>query len=366
MAIVMAIGLLMLATLTQAQTGPVLETVAVLDDPPGNITVAPDGTVLVSVHPSLTPRYVALAIHQGEVHAFPTGAWSTVLHQEARAGQAGMLPVLGIRAGADGLVWMLSGFAGQSVKHLYAWDMNNDQLRHDFQFSAPPAVAQGSFFNDLALAPRHNAIFISDPAAGNNAAIVVVNMSTGEGRRRLEGHASVRAEAVTAYIDGKVLGTPGPDGETLPLRGDVNPITIDAAQQWLYYGAMSGRSVYRVRVADLLDDALSPAELGARVERYADKAISAGITMDDDGNVYVADIQANGIGLATPEAYRVIVQDPLRLSWPDGISVGPDGYVYTGSNSLFRSFASHSGEGGPKPPFYITRFKALGPTTSGR
>lgn len=358
-------GLFLAASAAMAADGPTLETVAVLEHAPGNIAVTTDGTVIVSVHPAFSPQYTALAITNGEARSYPPGDWSTVLDEEPTAGQHGFRPVLGVRAGQDGLLWMISGGSGQAIKHLYAWDTNTDTLAHDFQFSAPEAAAN-SFYNDIALAPDHNTIFISDPAGSTNAAIVAVDLTTGTAKRLLEGHASVQAEAIAAYIDGKMLGFPSDDGETQPLRGALNPITIDAEEEWLYYAPMSGLSVYRIRVRDLLDYRLSAEQLADRVERYADKPASAGITIDDSGNVYVTDIQANAVGAASPDGYHIVVQDPVLLSWPDGLSTGPDGYIYVASNSLFKNFPSHSGDGPPKPPFYITRFKALGPTTAGR
>ena len=50
------------------------------------------------------------------------------------------------------------------------------------------------------------------------------------------------------------------------LRVGVNPITIDVEYAWLYYGAMHGTKLYRVRTRHLLDATLSPEELEA-VER---------------------------------------------------------------------------------------------------
>ncbi|HWK53912.1 MAG TPA: L-dopachrome tautomerase-related protein [Hyphomicrobiales bacterium] len=356
-----------LCTTAQADDpSPTLEVVAEIDYAPGNIAVAPDGSVFVSLHTSMQAPFVALAIENGKATPFPPDGWATPLGNEA-ASERGLHSVLGIRADAQDQVWMLSGGSGQAVKHLYVWNRKDGRLVQDYRFEGPPAAASRSFFNDIALAPRHGKVFISDPADGEHAAIVVVDLKTGTGMRKLEGHASVQAEAVTAHVAGKVLGSVNAAGEAVPLRSGINPITIDPDEQWVYYGAMSGKSVYRVPVADLLDDTLTNEALASRVERYADKDISAGITIDNAGNVYVADIQANGVGVATPgQPYRVLVQDDVHLSWPDGLSVGADGYVYVNANSLFRTMGSHRADGPPTAPFYLTRFKALAPTTAGR
>jgi sugar lactone lactonase YvrE len=355
-----------------AETAPAkAELVTEMDQAPGNIAVTADGTVIVSIHPALHPKTVAVAIKDGKITPFPPGAWSRVLTDDAPEGTPGLHAVLGIRAGQDGMVWMISGGGGQKIKHLYAWDTKAGKLAHDFTYEAGnSAAAANSFFNDIALAPMHGALFLSDPAGGANAALIAVDMETGEARRLLEGDKSVTPEPIAAYINGKMLGFPAKDGTTTPLRGAVNPITIDAGEEFVYYAPMSGTAVYRVAVDDLLDESLSPEDLAAKVERYADKAPSAGITIDNAGNIYVTDIQHAAIGVTSPkDGYRILAQDDKLLAWPDGLSAGPggpDGYVYVAANRLYQNFPSHAQDGPPKPPFFISRVKALAPTTTGR
>jgi hypothetical protein len=334
-----------------------LEELAVVDAAPGNITVAQDGTVIMTVHPSMPSQYLALAIRDGVATPFPNAE----LASRANIDNGGMRPVLGIRADREDRVWMLSTGGAQ---HLYAWDLRGERMAHDFTFEN--TATPGGGFNDIALALSHGTVFLS-ANSGSDIGIVALDIATGNTKLRLRNHSSFQPEDITAYIHGKALGNNNANGEFQPMRGGFNPITIDAQEEWVYYGAMSSKWVYRVRVADLLDDTLTEAELATRVEQYAEKTVCAGITIDDAGNVYVTDIQAEGIGVATPgQPYRLLVSDPQRLSWTDGISVGPDGYVYTGANLLFRSFASHRDEGPSQAPYYVTRIKAQASTTVGR
>lgn len=351
---------LLAAALTTATGGasaadsPKLEVVATMEHGPGNIAVTADGTVIVTEHPGLKPVIEAVSIKDGKTMPFPPDGWSTLLKPGAPAGAKGMYPSLGIRT-SGGLVWMISRGSGNGTQILYAWDMTAKTLAHAFTYGPPQAPA-GAFYNDIALAPKHNAVFVAD-ASARDPAIVAIDMTTGKAVRRLDKDKSVMAEKLDAYIDGKAI----------PLHGALNPITIDAREDYVYYGPMSGTSIYRIKVEDLLNPALDDAALSKRVERYSDKPASAGITMDDDGNIYVADIQKKAIGATSPKTgYHIVVQDDRLLDWPDGLSTGPDGYIYVATNQLYKIFPSHSAGGPPAPPFYIVRFKALGPTTPGR
>ena len=56
------------------------------------------------------------------------------------------------------------------------------------------------------------------------------------------------------------------------LRGGIDGIAM--GKEWLYYGAISGSGLYRVRLRDLRDEKLPAAQLARRVERVSDKPLS--------------------------------------------------------------------------------------------
>ena len=139
----------------------------------------------------------------------------------------------------------------------------------------------------------------------------------------------------------------------------VSPITIDPSNEWVYYGPMTRRSLYRIRRSHLLDPLFHPDDLANRVERFGDKPISDGITIDGGGNVYVTDITNNAIGVVDPSGtYRVLYQDEA-LSWTDDFGFGPDNHIYVTVNQLQRSPALNQGTDASTPPYYLLRFPAL-------
>jgi sugar lactone lactonase YvrE len=53
------------------------------------------------------------------------------------------------------------------------------------------------------------------------------------------------------------------------------------------------------------------------------------MTIDLKGNLYIGDIDGQGIGVIEPEhrQYRMLAAD-ARLVWPDGLCFGQDGKLY--------------------------------------
>ena len=86
--------------------------------------------------------------------------------------------------------------------------------------------------------------------------------------------------------------------------------------------------------------------------------------------LYLADIGVDrgpAIGVTGPSgSYRVYVRDDERLSWPDGISAGPDGWMYATVNKLHRSAVLNGGEGLSERPYYVVRFRSVSAAVPGR
>ncbi|MEM7377179.1 MAG: L-dopachrome tautomerase-related protein [Pseudomonadota bacterium] len=333
------------------------ETVATFGaaNPPGNLVIGPDGRMFMSVHEFYgQPLRVVEVMPDGVVTPYPDAAWSAALNGDG----PGLSGVLGLRADRNGVLWMLDGQSEGRAGRVVAWDTRSESLH----YLAAPVTRASSFLNDLAVDLEHNAIYISDTGDGQNSALIVLDLDTGRARRVLEGSAYTVPEDIDMVIDGRTIELGGQ-----PARIGVNPITVDPTNTWVYFAPMSGTSMYRVRTADLNDVALSPAQLHDRVERYGDKPISDGSTVDADGNVYITAMADDAIGVVRPNGeYSVLYQSAESLPWPDGFAVGVDGHVYATVNELHRSPVLNGGTLATTGQFKIVRFPALGPAVSGR
>ena len=146
------------------------------------------------------------------------------------------------------------------------------------------------------------------------------------------------------------------------LRIGVDSITLDDRGEWLYYGPFSGDRLYRVATRDLNDASLSAGALAAKVEDFAAKTISDGLSIDQADGVYVSDPEHSAILRLGPDRRLVTLLKDPRLRWPDGFSWGPDGWLYVTCSSLqhviFKS-ARHIRE---HAPYQVFRFR---PGTAG-
>jgi len=350
----LALSAALIATGSFAQSAlgqSTLEIFAELDHSPGNLTITPDGRFVMSLHQFYMPPYPVAEYADGEITALlPTAAARSVTSS-----------VLGILSDRTGIVWILDNAMGSDrAPQLVGWDTRRDTLHQTI--SLAEVTPSGSFINDLRINETTQTAFITDPASGADAALIVVDLETGEARRLLEGHFSVTPEPIDLFVEGNPLLIRTPERTYQRPQVGVDAIALDPNNEWLYYGSIHGTSLYRIRVADLMNSSLSAAELGDRVEKYADKPICDGIVMDGAGNIYLGELGANAIGVITPDReYRRLFTDP-RLSWVDDFEFSADGEtLYAVVNRLHLSAPLNAGVEAGKPPFYIFEFEPLAP-----
>lgn len=326
---VIVYGITILVSSSAFANENVLKTVAKFDaqHPPGNIAITPSGRTFLSIHGFYGQKQKIMELlDDGTTIPYPNKEWAYAYDKGK-----GFHNVLGINVSAEGILWMLDTSGPNHAGRLVGWDTNKEQL-HKIIYLAKPIITDGSFLNDLVIDNKHGVVYIADTAQGREAAIITVSLKTGKARRVLQGSPYTTSEDIDIVIDGRTMRIGGQ-----PARLGVNPITLDPNEDWLYFGSMSGTSVYRIATSAINDQSLSAKALNNKVMRYGTKPISDGITVDGGGNVYVTDITNGAIGVVKPSGnYEVLFKDD-RLSWPDGFSYGADDKIYFTVNDLHNS-----------------------------
>jgi sugar lactone lactonase YvrE len=364
---------LMLATGTahaQAPAGTIpAEVFAEVPQSVGNITFTPDNRVIYSHHPFFSPdvRVAELNADRKTFKPFPNAEWNT-----PRKGSDRFLDsVLGLRGDENGIVWMLDmGQRTPLTPKIVGWDAKANRLHRIYYIPAPTSLPE-SQHNDFVVDSKNRKFYIADEGIGpggdgSKAALVVVDMDTGATRRLLQGHVSTLPEDRPITVDGKPLTVPGKDGKPVVIKVGADGIAADKAFEWLYYGPLNGTSIYRVRLADLNNEALSEAELGTKVERYAEKPNNGGLSIDEAGNLYLTEVETKAVGVipADTRRYRRLAWNDSLL-WPDGVSYSTDGHMYVSAAQIPQAALFNNGEAKNKAPYYIFRFKPLAPGRNG-
>lgn len=206
-------------------------------------------------------------------------------------------------------------------------DLATDRVVRVIRFDDSIAP-KDSYLNDVRIDARRNVAFITDSGLG---ALVVVDLNTNQSRRVLEGHASTRAEpGVVPIVGGREwrLGQT-PTGPVPQVHAD--GIAYNPADDYVYYQALTARTLYRVPAAVLADFSQSEFAIARAVERVGQSVVTDGMDADAAGNVYFTALERDAIVYRTPGGeYRTLVKD-ANLAWPDSLAITPRGLLITTS-----------------------------------
>jgi sugar lactone lactonase YvrE len=277
------------------------------------------------------PVSVAEITASGDVIPFPDARWNS--WDSSKPPKDYFVCVQSVTVDRENFLWILDpalsiyhgGVVGGGPK-LIKVDLATNQIVQKILFSSDVAP-QRSYLNDVRVDTESGFAYITDSGLG---AIVVVDLSTGESRRLLTHHPSVKAEDVTLTIEGREWLQP--DGSRPQVHSD--GIALDKKGEFLYYQALTGYSLYRIQTKWLRDTTLTESQLGEKVERLGRPGAADGIAYGPDRHVYLTSLEFNAIRRFDPEeGVEIVVQDSL-LKWPDSIAFAMDGSLYVTTSQL--------------------------------
>jgi sugar lactone lactonase YvrE len=321
-----------------------LEEVLAYAEPIGNVAVSATGRVFFTVHPESRPQ-------GNRLMQFVDGA--SVPFPNVESQHRLFDTILGIVIDRQNRLWTIDhGNHGLRTARLLGFDLDTGDLIHDQSFDNDIAPV-GSYLQDLQVSADGRSIIIADASFWRKSpALIVYDIGTATARRVLEKHASVSAENYVIQNHGKPM-TFG--GGIVALKGGVDGIAL--GDEWLYFAAISGSGLYRIRLADLTDRSAPDTALAARVERYSDKPISDGLSVDVQGNVYVTDIEHGAVlRVAADQKLETLVRT-RQIRWADALSYGPGGWLYVADSALFDVVLQPRDHIKAQGPYKIFRFQ---------
>jgi sugar lactone lactonase YvrE len=319
-----------------------LQEVLAYSEPIGNVAVSRHGRIFFTVHPESRPQGNKLLEYvDGASVPFPS-----------RRRQSDLFATpLGIAIDRLDRLWVIDhGNHGMNFARIIGIDLIGGDVIRDQQFDASIAPA-GSLLQDLQVSADGRTIVIADTSFWRKSpALIVYDIESGKARRVLEDHQSVSAENFAIHSGGNKLSYLG---GMVALRGGVDGIALD--KEWLYWGALNGSGLYRIRLKDLRNSDLS--QLETHIERFSDKPLSDGLSVDTNGNVYITAVEHNAIFKVDQERKLTTTIQSKQIRWPDALSFGPDGYLYIADSALPQLILKSTDHIETNGPYRIFRFQ---------
>jgi sugar lactone lactonase YvrE len=224
---------------------------------------------------------------------------------------------------------MLGGVVEGGPKLIHI-DLKNNKALRTFYFDDEVAPV-ASYLNDVRIDTKNETAFITDSGMG---AIIVLDLASGASRRVLDDHPSTKAEEITFTVQNRPVS----------MKVHSDGIALDENDGWLYYQALTGRTMYRVPAKalreTLRDEPFDPAKLAEKVKVVAQSGVSDGLLYTKRG-ILVSALEENAIKRVNSKGrVETVIWDP-RISWPDSFAEGPDGSLWFTTSQIHL---------GPNPP----------------
>jgi sugar lactone lactonase YvrE len=321
-----------------------LEEVLAYPEPIGNVAVSAEGRIFFTVHPESRPQGNKLLQYvDGAAEPFPDVQSQDQLFDT----------VLGVVIDRQNRLWTIDhGNHGTRTARMLAFDLDSGDLIHDQTFDKSIAPI-GSFLQDIQVSADGRTVVIADASFWRKSpALIVYDIGTASARRVLEQHESVSAESYVIRNHGNKMSF---IGGIVTLRGGVDGLAL--TDEWLYFGAINASGLYRIPLNQLTNPKNSDAQLAARTERYSNKPLSDGLSVDKEDNVYITDIEHGAIfRVAKDREPRTLIRS-RRIRWADALSYGPDGWLYIADSALYDVVLQPRDHIRAQGPYKIFRFQ---------
>lgn len=200
-------------------------------------------------------------------------------------------------------------------------ELKSDQITQVVYFDSLIAPQQ-SYLHDVRIDFLNKIAYITDSGLG---AIIIADLFTGQSRRLLENHYSVKAENIMLNVN----------GQNVSYNVHADGLALSNDRKYLYYKALTSYTLYRIKTQALLDPTLTDSELEGEVEFVAVTVPCESIEFDSQNNLYFTSFQDKSIYYLTPDLnFELAIYDD-RLKWPDGLSINANDEIYLTTSRLF-------------------------------
>lgn len=265
----------------------------------------------------------------GQLAAWPNAAWNA---PEGEA-QTRFVALGGLTRTADGHIWVLdSGVTNRrnppvSAPKLVEIDPATNTVLRTVPVQAS-ALRPGSILSGIAV--HGTTAYVPDSGV---AGLLVIDIATATARRFLDHHPDLIASRPIVTPTGPVRDNTGRYAAV-----DASMVAVSPDGTWIVLQA-PGQYLSRVSTAIFTDPDITPAAFEESVTQWFKTPSLGGMTIDNDGTLYWADITTSSIlSYTTGRVPRRLITDP-RLQWPTTPGLDGHGHLYVSASQLNHSTA---------------------------
>ncbi|MGI4795240.1 MAG: L-dopachrome tautomerase-related protein [Janthinobacterium lividum] len=317
-----------------------LELVATFSNPRQVTGVGVSSTGRIFVNFPRWEEDVAVSVAEvganGGLTPFPDAGWNAYRNSDPHAAKAGQsfVCVQSVTVDAQNRLWVLDAaapgltFEVPGGPKLVCIDLATNRVSRIYPVGNDIAP-QGSYLNDIRFtADGKRAVITNSGAPG---CLIVLDVATGAMRRVLSGHPSTQFDPlVTITVSGRPLTML--DGQ--PAHFSADGIMLDGQDQYAYWQATTGQTMYRAPVAALFDRTLSPAGLAAQVHEVTRSFVTDGYLFSHKSGMLVTAAQDFAVKRLERDGSFTTLAEDRRLLWPDSMAEGPDGAIYVTASHI--------------------------------
>lgn len=319
-----------------ASDQPQLEEVASFDHQVTGVTVTEDGRIFVNFPRWTEDAPISVAeVVDGEVRPYPNEEWNS--WRNARKNEISpedhWVCVQSVVADGQGSLWVLdpaapaSSFIVPNGPKLVRIDLATDEVAQTIAFD-PDVAPLGSYLNDVRFSPDGSYAYITD--SGPADALIVVDLQSGEARRVLDEHPSVKADPdVLVEHEGEPIRRP--DNRAVVFAADSIALSNDG--ETLYWKPLTGETLYSIPTAALENPEFSADALAAEVIDEGEVGVTDGLWIDEEDRLYLSAVEEDAVKVREGQEITTLIEDD-RLRWPDTFSQGPDGMIYVTTSRI--------------------------------
>jgi sugar lactone lactonase YvrE len=320
------------------------------------VAVSPEGRLFTNYPYWLDKhKYSVVEVGKdGKGTPYPDLAWNSF--KKGENGMNKFVCVQAVFADENDYLWIVDpagiGFADvyQKSDKVILVDLKTNEVKRIYRF--PQSVAgPKSYLDDIRVDHQNGFAYLTSAIDGG---LVVLNIRTGDSRLVLHNHYSTLSD--TSYhfkMNGREMATAN---GVEKINADAIALTPDKA--WLYYKPLTDNNLYRISTSFLRDFKTPEKTIEQKVEFLGKFVVTDGMAFDDNGNLYMGDLEHSSIVKINPDLkMTTLVQDSAKLSWPDSYSVTKSGYLYISCSQIQQMPATNNNRNLIKLPYRIFRLK---------